>query len=129
MLHYFGNTLLHAQVTPTAPDNIGDSVGDSVDDDEDDVAHPKKKSRKDPNARSIRQVDNQHRAKAIEEGYNYIRLKVLTDEKVMWLESRAELAIFAEEAFAWGVKKLGYDCSDFDELTEGEQDLVCSQLR
>lgn len=99
-------------------------MADGEDKGEDDIAHPKKKSRKDPDARSIRQVEDPRRAKAIEEGYTYVRLKVLTDENVMWLESRAELAVFAEEAFTWGLNKLGYDRSEFDDLTEGEQDLV-----
>ncbi|KAJ6605114.1 hypothetical protein B0H10DRAFT_1957237 [Mycena sp. CBHHK59/15] len=76
-------------------------------DEEESLAPTKKKSCKEHIARSIINVDPT-RAPVVETSYNYIRLKVSTDERKTWLNQRAELTEFCEDVFdyALGVLKL-----------------------
>lgn len=85
----------------------------------------KKRSRKEAGARSIRSLNDPLREKILEHAYDYIRMKVFTDETVTWLEGRSLVAGLTQIAFDWAAERLGYDPISFDPVTDTEQDLVC----
>ncbi|KAJ7483024.1 hypothetical protein B0H11DRAFT_1914764 [Mycena galericulata] len=91
-------------------------------DEDDHDAPPKKKSRKEPAARSIKNLDPRRRA-VVEAGYAYVRLMVLTDSTKTWLNDGEGLAHFAQDAFDYGVRKLKLDPSHFAPVEPLEQDL------
>ncbi|KAJ7099273.1 hypothetical protein B0H15DRAFT_796960 [Mycena belliarum] len=100
----------------------------SLSSDEDEPSPPTKKSRKEPAARSIVNVAAS-RIPIVEAGYAYIELKVLTNEHTPWLNSRPDLAALSQEAFDYGVDKLGLDPDRYGPVESTvEQDLFRSQL-
>lgn len=64
------------------------------------------------------------RVSIIEAAYNYIRLMVQTEDTKVWLHQRSDLAEFCQDAFDYGVAKLGLDPNQYDPVTFVEQDLV-----
>jgi hypothetical protein len=88
---------------------------------------PRKKARKERAARSIKTVDPL-RAPIIEAGYAHVRLLVQTSEAKVWLDQQADLAEFSQDAFEYGVGKLGLRIDDYDPVTTSEQDLVRRHL-
>ncbi|KAF8207689.1 hypothetical protein K438DRAFT_1961957 [Mycena galopus ATCC 62051] len=100
---------------------------DLTDDEPVDAAPPKKKSRKQPTARSIVNVDPKRRP-IIEKAYDYISLHVLTKQDKTWLNGRPRLVVFVQEAFNWAVDRLGLNTNDFDPVTELEQDLCRERI-
>lgn len=68
------------------------------DDEPAEPAPPKKKSRKEPAARSIVNIAPE-RIPVIDKAYEYMYMKTLTDESRTWVHDRAELAVFSQEAF------------------------------
>jgi hypothetical protein len=88
------------------------------------AAPPKKKSRKEPAARSIVNIAPE-RIPVIEKAYGYMYMKTLTNESRTWVHGRAELAEFSQ-AFNWALNQLGLHPDDFEPVTYLEQDLVCS---
>ncbi|KAF7335016.1 hypothetical protein MVEN_02251800 [Mycena venus] len=99
----------------------------SDDDDGTEPAPPKKKSRKEPAARSIVNIDPQ-RIPVIEKAYEYIYMKVLTDENRTWLQGRSELAVFSQEAVDWAIDRLGLNPDEFVPVTHTEQDLCRERI-
>ncbi|KAJ7198049.1 hypothetical protein B0H12DRAFT_134545 [Mycena haematopus] len=110
--------------TPAAKEN---AVHYLTDDEPVEAAPLKKKSRKQPAARSIVNVDPARRP-VIEKAYNYISLHVLTKQDKTWLNGRAQLAIFVQEAFDWAVDQLKLNADDFDPVNELEQDLCRERI-
>ncbi|KAF7362854.1 hypothetical protein MVEN_00635200 [Mycena venus] len=90
-------------------------------------APPKKKSRKEPVARSIVNIDPQH-IPVIEKAYEYIYMKVLTDENRTWLQDRSEIVVFFQEAVDWAIDRLGLNPDEFAPVTHMEQDLFREQI-
>ncbi|KAJ7158445.1 hypothetical protein C8R46DRAFT_1224408 [Mycena filopes] len=109
-----------------------DKENEGMDDvsDTDSSPLPKKKSRKEKGSRSIgsiRDVDPV-RAGIVEAGYDFVQIKVITDEKFLYLEGRTAIALLAQEAFDYGAEKLGLDPEQFNPVTEKEQDLFRQQV-
>ncbi|KAJ6617200.1 hypothetical protein B0H10DRAFT_1948576 [Mycena sp. CBHHK59/15] len=82
------------------------------DDESVEPAPPKKKSRKEQGARSIKNIDPKC-VSIIKKAYNYIAFKVLTDEDKAWLQGRTELATFVQEAVDWAIHQLKLNPDDF----------------
>ncbi|KAF8153696.1 hypothetical protein K438DRAFT_362592 [Mycena galopus ATCC 62051] len=60
----------------------------------------------------------------MEIGYGHIRHKVMTNEKMTWIEGREAVAELAQEGLDYGFSELGLDPADFAPVTEKEQDLM-----
>ncbi|KAJ7129657.1 hypothetical protein C8R44DRAFT_908415 [Mycena epipterygia] len=91
--------------------------------DEDEVsAPPKKKSRQDHATRSITNVAPD-RIPVIEAGFTLVQIKTMTDDRVTWLNKRADLAVLSEDAFNYGLDVLKLDGRKFDTVQPFEQDL------
>ncbi|KAJ6609061.1 hypothetical protein B0H10DRAFT_2226262 [Mycena sp. CBHHK59/15] len=88
---------------------------------------PRKKARKERAARSIKTVDPL-RVPIIEAGYAHVRLLVQTSEAKVWLNQRADLAEFSQDAFEYGVGMLGLCIDDYDPVTTSEQDLFRERI-
>ncbi|KAJ7834652.1 hypothetical protein B0H14DRAFT_2590801 [Mycena olivaceomarginata] len=111
--------------TPSRPQEKENEVMD-VPSDDSATGSVRKKSRKMPGARSIRSIQNEDLVcgQAMEIGYAHIRYKVMTNEKMTWIEGREAVAELAQEGLDYGFSKLGLDPVDFAPVTEKEQDLV-----
>ncbi|KAJ7207890.1 hypothetical protein GGX14DRAFT_396094 [Mycena pura] len=88
---------------------------------------PRKKSRKEPNARSIVGVAPD-RQPVLELAYTYIQLKVLTDPSKTWLHGRPELALATQEAFDWALNQMQVQPDLFEPVTHLEQDLCRERI-
>ncbi|KAJ7922378.1 hypothetical protein B0H13DRAFT_1865943 [Mycena leptocephala] len=83
------------------------------DDEPAEPAPPKKKSRKEPAARSIVNIAPE-RIPVIDKAYEYMYMKTLTDESRTWVHDRAELA---------ALDRLGLNPDNFEPVTHMEKDL------
>ncbi|KAJ7646308.1 hypothetical protein DFH06DRAFT_1332694 [Mycena polygramma] len=91
-------------------------------DDDTESGPPKKKSRKEPAARSIVNIAPD-RVPVLELTYHYVILKVLTDATKTWTQGRAALALFTQDGWDWAIARLGLDPAAFGPVTHEEQDL------
>ncbi|KAJ7873976.1 hypothetical protein B0H13DRAFT_2348784 [Mycena leptocephala] len=110
--------------TQTAKENVVHGLSD---DELAEAAPPKKKSRKEPAARSIVNIAPE-RIPVIEKAYGYMYMKTLTNESRTWVHGRAELAEFSQEAFNWALDQLGLHPDDFEPVTYLEQDLCRERI-
>jgi hypothetical protein len=84
---------------------------------------PKKKSRKEPDARGIMNIAPLRRP-VIVAAYDFVRVGVLTNKKKLWINDPADVALFAQEAFDCAAIKLGLNPHDFSPVTDEEIILV-----
>ncbi|KAJ7882419.1 hypothetical protein B0H14DRAFT_2565403 [Mycena olivaceomarginata] len=112
--------------TPSRPQGKENEVVHVSLDDDSATGPVRKKSRKELGARSIRSIQDEDpvRGQAMEIGYGHIRHKVMTNEKMTWIEGREAVAELAQEGLDYGFRKLELDPADFAPVTEKEQDLM-----
>ncbi|KAK6988012.1 hypothetical protein R3P38DRAFT_3445288 [Favolaschia claudopus] len=117
----------HSMSSEQQPTQKENAVHRLSDDESMEPAPPKKKSRKQPAARSISSIAPD-RVPIIEKAYEYIGIKVTSDADHTWLQARTDLADFVQEAFDWAVEQLRLNPDEFDPVTAAEQDLCRERI-